>query len=85
MNHTHKYQKITAFSTKREILKCMLPDCRHYEIEPILCLGRASLCADCETPIILTNKHIKYEKKFRCDSCRKKIGENRRKIKELTQ
>ena len=74
--HIHKLKKIRYKTTGAAVLFCALPDCS-YKINPILALGKRSICWRCGNSFILNEYALRLAKPH-CESChRSKNGEGK--------
>lgn len=66
--HTHKYHQVIISGSP--LWACALPDCNHYmplNMTPMV-VGKASICWQCNEPMILDKENMKLEQPI-CVNC----------------
>lgn len=66
--HVHKYKRI-IYKSGNAVFFCALPDCSN-KINPVLALGKRSICWRCEEVFILSEYSLRLAKPH-CDACHK--------------
>ena len=68
LEHIHRFKRV-KFKTGSAIFFCVQPDCNK-RINPVLTLGKKSLCWRCNQPFILDEYSIRLAKPH-CNDCHK--------------